>query len=100
MVETVLQYFQSLHVARNIRDYVNYWNELTGEYVFRDEGFDTEEMWRDRGVWDVCCITMLDRPQEGWPENIIDLYRSINDDDIAIPKVALRIATEKGWRRV
>lgn len=90
MCETVAQYFKSIHIARNIRDGIEYRNTNTGECVFRDSQFDSEREWEMRGVWDVCCITKFSG----------DEYDPNNDEDIDIPEVALRIATEKGWVRM
>lgn len=96
MCETVLEFFKSIHVARDIRDGREYWNTLTKEYVFRDPEYDGEREWEMRGVRDVCCLTEL-VPCDGdgmfgeWD------YAASNDDDVSIPEVALRIVTEKGW---
>lgn len=92
MCETVLEYFKSIHVARDIRDGVEYRNEATGELVFRDAQFDSEAEWRLRGVWDVCCLTRL-TGDDGLE------YDMGNDDDVSIPEIALRIVTEDGWKR-
>lgn len=97
MCETVLQFFKSIHIARDIRDGKEFWNPLTKEYVFRDPDWDTEQEWEDRGVWDVCCLDKL-KPTEDEPGMFGEWdYDLDGEEDIAIPEVALRIATEKGW---
>ena len=102
MCETVLEYFKSIHVARDIRDYVNWWNERTLEYVFRDEDYDSEDEWRKRDTWDVCCISKLvDGEGDGESKPPFDRYgySPSGDDDVSIPEIALRIVTEDGWKR-
>ena len=83
----IAKLLSSAKIARNIRNYVEYVNRLTGECVFRDVDFDSEDAWTDRGVWDVCCITKL----------VDGEYNPSNDDDVSIRDVAFRIATEDGW---
>lgn len=103
MCETVLEYFKSIHVARDIRDYVNWWNENTLEYVFRDEGWDSESEWTKRGVWDVCCLSRLVEggdDGESMPPFDAYSYDPDSDYDVSIPEIALRIATEDGWLRI
>ena len=99
MCETVEQYFDSIHIARNIRDGIEYVNKSAREYVFRDHQWDSENEWRERGVWDVCCLTKLVECDGDGMFGCLD-YDMNHDDDVNIPEVALRIATEKGWVRV
>lgn len=98
MCETVAQYFKSIHIARNIRDCVEYVNETTREYVFRDPDWDSEKEWRDRGVRDVCCLSKLVECDGDGMFGKLD-YCMGNDDDVSIPEIALRIVTEDGWKR-
>lgn len=85
-------------IEADVRGGVEFWNPQTREYVFRDEQFDTESEWDERGVHDVCCITRL-CDIVGVPHPY-DSYEPSNDDNIDIREVSARIAAEPGWVRL
>lgn len=99
MCETVLEYFRSIHVARDIRDGASYWNPMTGEEIYYDKDYDEPPATLERGCSKYTfCISQLggdegmtfeERLAMGWV-----------DDDIDREEAALRIVTEKGWVRL
>lgn len=96
----IVTIFRYPRVERDIRNFVNYWNPGTWEYVFRDEDYDSEEAWADRDTWDVCCITKLGDDGDVAVPHPYDMYKCDNDADVDIREIALRIATEPGWVRL
>lgn len=100
MCESVTDRFKSMFVASGLRNHDSWWNPLTKEYVFRDEQYDSEDEWRKREVWDVCCLSRLVRAEDGHGMFGEYDYCPSNDYDIDIKAVARRIATEPGWEMV
>ena len=91
----VMGLFRAPRVERDIRGGVEFVNVLTGEYVFMDPEYDSEDAWAERGVWDVCCITKL---VHKLVEDRFGMYAPSNDVDVDISEVSMRIATEPGWQ--
>jgi len=87
-------------IADGIRHGEEWWNPLTDEYVFRDHQYDSEDEWRWRGVWDVCCLTKLGEPDDSDLPSPLNRYDPNNDTDVQIEDIARRIEREPGWQRV
>ena len=87
-------------VRRSIETDTDYWNWITGEYIFHDPDFDEPPVREDSSTFGISQLDMDAIIHAGTNDIVLNGYDSTMDDDIDRDEAAERIATEPGWHPV
>lgn len=87
-------------VRRSIETDTDYWNWITGEYIFHDPDFDEPPVREDSSTFGISQLDMESIVRARDNDIVGNGYQSVYDDDIDRDEAAERIATEPGWHPV